>query len=279
MVGDAISVRDWTSRLRLKRSGSEWVGPCPSCGGRDRFHVRPGFQARALVGCRGCIDGRGSGARREAYWRIRDLVFGDMGWTQDTSPLPPRVKPNPYRQEPFLAAMRNAKRMIARASYEPHPYLKAKGFGTARGLVLEDQLLVSVYDPDIEEVVTVQRIFPDGRKLFLKGSKVSGCYHQIGREPERWLCEGYATGLSVAEALRSIYVRARVVVTFSAVNLRKCARPGDRVVADHDPTGTGTKVAEETGCDYWAPPELGDANDYHQRYGVVELAEALREIL
>ena len=169
-----MNVRDWTSRLRLKRSGSEWVGPCPSCGGKDRFHVRPGYQGRALVGCRGCIDGRGSGARSEAYRRIRDLVFGDMGWTQDTSPLPPRVKPNPYGQGPFLAAMRNAKRMIERASYEPHPYLEAKGFGTARGLVLDDQLLVSVYDPDIEEVVTVQRIFPDGRKLFLRGPRFRG---------------------------------------------------------------------------------------------------------
>ena len=39
--------------LGLRRRGSEWVGPCPRCGGTDRFHVR----ARdGLFGCRGCGD-------------------------------------------------------------------------------------------------------------------------------------------------------------------------------------------------------------------------------
>lgn len=34
----------------LRRQGSEWVGPCPACGGRDRFSVHPGkgvFHCRA----------------------------------------------------------------------------------------------------------------------------------------------------------------------------------------------------------------------------------------
>ena len=42
--------------LDLRRVGREWSGPCPRCGGRDRFHVR----ADGLFGCRGCgEDSRG----------------------------------------------------------------------------------------------------------------------------------------------------------------------------------------------------------------------------
>ena len=37
-----------------KRSGSEWSGPCPSCGGHDRAHVKPGAVAAVIGGCRGC---------------------------------------------------------------------------------------------------------------------------------------------------------------------------------------------------------------------------------
>ena len=35
---------------RLKRVGSEYVGPCPGCGGRDRFAVSP---RKGLFNCRG----------------------------------------------------------------------------------------------------------------------------------------------------------------------------------------------------------------------------------
>ena len=54
---------DWEARadaLGLRLRSGELVGPCPSCGGEDRFHVRRRGPA-ALVGCRGCIDGGGDG--------------------------------------------------------------------------------------------------------------------------------------------------------------------------------------------------------------------------
>jgi CHC2 zinc finger len=42
---------------RLRRSGGEWIGPCPVCGGTDRFAINPRKQ---LWNCRGC--GRGGDA-------------------------------------------------------------------------------------------------------------------------------------------------------------------------------------------------------------------------
>lgn len=38
----------------LKRAGSEWVGPCPVCGGTDRFSVK---QSERVFNCRGAIGG------------------------------------------------------------------------------------------------------------------------------------------------------------------------------------------------------------------------------
>ena len=47
--------------IALRRSGGEWSGPCPRCGGRDRFYVREGRRLRgALIGCRGCLADRGA---------------------------------------------------------------------------------------------------------------------------------------------------------------------------------------------------------------------------
>jgi hypothetical protein len=39
---------------RLKKAGGEWVGPCPRCGGRDRFAINP---RKRLFNCRGCRVG------------------------------------------------------------------------------------------------------------------------------------------------------------------------------------------------------------------------------
>ena len=43
--------------LRLKRQGRELVGPCPVCGGNDRFAVHP---TKGLWNCRHCVRGGGA---------------------------------------------------------------------------------------------------------------------------------------------------------------------------------------------------------------------------
>ena len=68
------SVEVWVVQLGLNKSGAEFVGPCPRCGGADRFHVREGQNGKALVGCRGCIDGRGKAQR---FGELLRIVFPD----------------------------------------------------------------------------------------------------------------------------------------------------------------------------------------------------------
>ena len=78
-------VEDWIRALPdLRRSGAEWVGPCPACGGTDRFRVRAGAtQAGAVIACRHCLDGQEAAARRGRYSEIVQAVFGDSDRDRD----------------------------------------------------------------------------------------------------------------------------------------------------------------------------------------------------
>jgi hypothetical protein len=59
-----IPLMDIAERLGvsdLKRGGREWVGPCPVCGGRDRFGINPD---KGAWNCRHCGGGDGIGLIR-----------------------------------------------------------------------------------------------------------------------------------------------------------------------------------------------------------------------
>lgn len=60
MVADTRTITDLKRSTRLidivpglKRSGAYWIGPCPFCGGRDRFNVKPADDGDLWV-CRQC---------------------------------------------------------------------------------------------------------------------------------------------------------------------------------------------------------------------------------
>ena len=61
----------------LVSKGGGWAGPCPACGGEDRFHVKARPDGRALVGCRGCIDGQAPADKAKAWGLIWQELFGD----------------------------------------------------------------------------------------------------------------------------------------------------------------------------------------------------------
>ena len=71
-------VEEWAAALGLTRRGREWIGPCPLCGGEDRFHVRDSG-GRAAVGCRGCIDGQPGGERAKRFGEALKAVFPARG--------------------------------------------------------------------------------------------------------------------------------------------------------------------------------------------------------
>ncbi len=83
----------------LSRVGQEWQGPCPNCGGRDRFHLRTRGDGSALFGCRGCIDDQPTDQKREAFRLIMTRLDLDKGTQGPLKKVPSKwpVKDNPDR--------------------------------------------------------------------------------------------------------------------------------------------------------------------------------------
>ena len=171
--------------------------------------------------------------------------------------------------------------MIRSAELGSHEYLIRKGFEGAPGFVLDDQLLIPMRCAWNDQLNSLQIISRDGSKKFLPGGRAKGSVFRLGKSGQAILCEGYATGLSIKEALRVLYRSDSVVVCFSASNLTYVSqRLGDFVVADNDASETGEKAALKTGLPYWMPPDVGqDANDFHKKMGIHALAASLRDLM
>lgn len=236
-------------------------------------------------------------ADAKAVWRsikerggitIRTLykLARDNGYRGDADVQPRSVSPEERSRALAEAAIQLKRRqeaaekaadLLKQAEHTWHPYLVAKGFAEERGFVFDGLFLVPMRDIGTGRINSVQMIDAAGGKKFLSGGKAKGSVFMLGTGSPTFLCEGYATGLSVRAALRSLYSPARVVVCFSAANLKPVSeRTGDFVVADNDESNAGRLWAERTGLPYWMPPETGtDANDYHRKHGLRALAEAL----
>ena len=59
----------------LAPKGGGLAGPCPVCGGGDRFHVKERGDGSALIGCRGCIDNEAPDVRRKAFGNVMRALF------------------------------------------------------------------------------------------------------------------------------------------------------------------------------------------------------------
>ncbi|MBY0468802.1 MAG: hypothetical protein K2Q07_07480 [Burkholderiaceae bacterium] len=167
------------------------------------------------------------------------------------------------------------------AAVATHPYLVRKGFPEQPGLVLGDLLVIPMHDLS-GALVGAQTIDAAGKKLFLTGTRAKGAVHRLGRGRELWLVEGYATGLTVQAAAARLYRLVEVVVCFSAENLRHVASlvEGAYIVADHDASGTGERVAVATGRPWCMPAKVGqDANDLHLAEGIDAVVALMREAI
>ncbi|OZC35700.1 topoisomerase [Marinobacter vinifirmus] len=164
-----------------------------------------------------------------------------------------------------------------------HFYLEGKRTPPYQTRQNGETLWIPIYGDGL--LVNLQQITPDGKKRFLKGGRIKGCYSPLGQpEPEKplYVCEGFATGatihaetgaavacamtaqnlLSVGRYLRQRYPRSSLII----------AGDDDRKAASEGKGNAGvecaTKAAQELGCalvlpDFppEAPLELSDFND------------------
>lgn len=230
--------------------------------------------------------------RRTGGITIRTLYMlaranGYTGEPYRPDPFAPRTDLNEYleneHREDLIRRREAADRaadMLKRSTLKWHQYLVNKGFPKAQGFVLDGLLLVPMRNIKTNRITSVQTISSDGEKKFIKNGRAKDSVFVMGAGATTFLCEGYATGLSVKAAVQELYLPARVVVCFSASNLKNIAEAGvgQYVIADNDESRAGEKWAKATGLPYWMPPSEGDANDFHKAHGIRALANQINSL-
>ncbi len=193
------------------------------------------------------------------------------------------------QEREYLKGAERAAVMLREATPGEHSYLTIKGFKDAQGLVSKDGVLLipmrNLLTNALQGVQMIQWIEADRKyqKKMNPGMKAKGAIFRMGDKtaPETFLVEGYATGLSVLAALRSVGLRASVLVCFSAGNMVHIAPQVKRgfVFADNDASGTGQRCAEQTNFPWCMADEVGmDANDLHMKRGLMAVCLKLMEV-
>ena len=192
------------------------------------------------------------------------------------SQLPP--PPNPQEEEEIIRAAHQAELIVHSARWSTHRYFRAKKLPKHQGLVDDNGALI-VPIRTIHGFIKSVQIISGKKKRFLPGSKVrNGCYKMsVTNAPDAaWLCEGYATGLTIHAALRSVSNKDDVIVCFSAHNItnmskvcrRYYQRTGTALIIAADNDIAGRRAVEQSERDgEWFPPPNMDANDYYQSIG------------
>lgn len=217
-----------------------------------------------------------SGEARVIWWQDKNA----KPWTDEEKRqwAAKRLAAASEQERRYQRAEVEAEATLKAAKLSKHIYLEIKGFPEEQGLVLEDKLLIPMRNVRTNKLQGYQSIRwdPETRgyeKKMLAGMRAKNAVLYIGNSyaDETWLVEGYATGLSVRNALRSIGLPAAVVVTFSASNLLQVADQirGKRFVfADNDESKTGEKIATQTGLPWTMADQVGwDANDLYFEKG------------
>jgi len=182
------------------------------------------------------------------------------------------------RQKKQKAARDKAAFIMNNATKQQHPYLLRKGFDI-NGLVWNSLLILPMRIGDA--LVGCQLIDPDGTKRFLSGQVTKGASLVINNKGQDILCEGFATGLSIRNAMKHLRERYTIHVCFSAGNMLEIAKSlrDPLVIADNDPSGVGEGVAKKIASNYWLGEAGEDFNDAEQRLGTAGVADTLRPFI
>lgn len=288
-------------------------GPCPTCGGKDRFRLDD-KGGRGTWICNQCGAGDGLALVglvtgkpiKEAAELIAPLVGLSAGGLdaaeRERIHQQQQTRAEQERKQVELRRHKAARRAAAimQDSEQAHaPYLARKSLGVClcavNRILIRDagenfppaSLIVPLYN-EANELVNVQLIREDGTKRYLAGGQKAAAYHRIDGGGLVAVTEGYATGLSVHLA-----TEATVYCAMDGGNLLNVAKIARRqhptaeiiVCGDHDLDEAGQRneitqrQTEEAAIAVEAvvalPPIPGDWNDYHQAHGLTKTQEAI----
>ena len=130
--GPEPTAAELAAAFGLSRTGpGNYNGPCPLCSGDDRFHVHE-VDGRAVVGCRGCIDGLAKPERSARYGEVMRLYRGDGQWTTRHAPAPAVGPGRPHGAADRIALAR--KKWASAAPIPTDPEHPARRWLAARHL-------------------------------------------------------------------------------------------------------------------------------------------------
>jgi putative DNA primase/helicase len=193
------------------------------------------------------------------------------------------------KHQGYRAAAAAAQALVEQCELATHYYLNAKGLPDVVALVHDTTLVVPMRNFEtnaLQGVQTIDWIAEERRweKKMATGMRAKGTVLRLGppRATETFLCEGYATGLSIELALRRLRLSASVLICFSDSNM---AHVGEQiktpafVIADNDKSQAGERAAIKSGLPWrMSDVEGEDANDLHQRAGLAALCQLILNV-
>lgn len=303
-----IAMREYNGRWRevLEGYGAQLPsgrkhGPCPICGGKDRFRFDD-KNGRGTFFCSHC--GSHGGLKLLSMFLGKSTIETAKELVGDTERSSPQAKVKHVDYDKIRAmnieqAKKNAASLMAIAVKAGHQYMDNKGLAgewmvngemmisgaTGERIPAGGLLLVPAYKNG--ELVNVQKINEEGKKRPISGGDMQGVYNKIdGHTKLIGIVEGYATGVTVNKL-----TGATVYCGFQTGNLAAVGRyvreqhQSERIVffADNDEHGAGEKYANEAAAPISAlvalPSEIGDWDDYRQKHGDEATKQAMREAI
>jgi RecA-family ATPase len=250
--------------LNLKRtSKNEYHGPCPNCGGTDRFWICPSPTGDVAVNCRQCKD----------FAAIKDSMRS-LG-----------LMPNAPEKLPIIDHTPSLANDFQIIDETLHPYLQSKGVPAFDTQKVGDFLTVKIYN-NKGKVVGQQMISPTGAKKFSKGMPVEGNFGVVGGQlgDVAYVTEGWADAATIAHVtgMATVFGLNDKNMTKAIASL-KAVKPNVTfiVAADNDEPGRAAaeQCAADHGVEHAMPPTpFKDYSDLFLARGGAALVQALRPV-
>lgn len=287
-------------------------GPCPVCGGADRFRLDD-KAGRGTWICNQCDPKSGDGLDLVCRVTGKDVkgaaeliapLVGLSGSGLDPAErerLIQRQRENAeatrkQAEQQRKKAIRRAADIVRDTSQGQSPYLERKRLRWPAGALTSTLICVGdeTFQPgalvvplhnEVGDLVNVQMIQGDGTKRYLPGGQKADAFHCIAGGELVAVVEGYATGLSVHLATgATVYCAMDSGNLLAVAEIARRRHPEARILVcgDNDEAIKGNpgkvkaeQAAATVGAMVAIPPSAGDWNDYHQAHGITQTLEAI----
>ena len=293
--------RDVLTRAGAKIPAGKKHGPCPACGGRDRFRFIDKY-GRGDFWCNYC--GTGGGLKLlSLFWGVSIVDAANRLADEDFSIKPRSV----FSTAPKMVkknAEAEANELMSSYIMSQHPYMIKKGFNEqfpVNGIRINNkygfnepgEILLVPFFNESGRLVNVQRIFANSKKLTLENGEVTGTSHyRHGNRAVIFIMEGFSKSLRINSltGCASVHAYNTAGMVWAGKQQRKL-NPSSKIVflADNDDF---VESINDCPGEYWAKraakecdgiisvcPVKGDWEDFYLSVGAEKVKLELRKCL